>query len=580
MHRRTFTRVAPMRARFCFYACMAVALFLTWRLYDVQALKGPIYAREALAQRSDTIAVFARRGSILDRYGNVLVRSLPSESVYAVPRELADPDDTQRRLRQIFGPLDPTLVAALHDRHRWFVWIARKVSHESASRVRALGQVGLEVKEEDTGLRVDTAGRLASNVLGFVGTDENGLDGVEYAYDDVLRGRSGRVTLETDEFGRPIPFGRERVLTPAQPGSNVELTIDPYVQFVAERTLDAQMRTYRALDGCVIVMDPWTGEVIAMASAPNFDPNRFWAYTAADRRDGCVLDAYEPGSTFKLVTAAAALDSHRVNLQTRFPARDAIEVGGRTIHNADDGFTSGSSGAETLGEIITYSHNVGAAEVALSIGSKTFYAMERRGGFGTPTLIGLSGENPGIVPPPDTWSGSSLATMAFGQGVSVTPLAMARYYCAIANGGLLMRPRIVRAIYDQQGTLVQRFGPRVVRRVFSRKTAEELQSFLRAVVVRGTGHDTAQVPGYATAGKTGTAEMVVDGEYRAGYYAASFIGTVPYPRARYLIYVKLERPIGAYYGSIVAGPAFAAIARAAMLHAGVLPGGAVASDGE
>jgi len=580
MHRRTFTRVAPMRARVCFYGCMIVAAFLAWRLYDVQALKGPLYAKEALAQRSDTIDVFARRGSILDRYGNVLVRSLPSESVYAVPRELADPDVTAAKLERIVGPLDASVVAALHDRHLWFVWIARKVSHETAARIRALSLLGIDVKEEETGLRVDTAGRLASTVLGFVGTDENGLDGVEYAFDDLLRGRSGRVTLEADEFGRPIPFGRERVVTPPEPGSNIELTVDPYVQFVAERALDAQMRQYHALDGSVIVMDPWTGEVLAMANAPDFDPDRFWAYGADQRRNRSVMDAYEPGSTYKLVTAAAALDSHKVGLSTRFASRDAIEVGGQTIHNADDGFTAGSSGSETLGDIITYSHNVGAAEVALAIGAKTFYDMERRAGFGSTTGIGLPGENPGIVPPPAQWSGSSLATMAFGQGVSVTPLAMARYYCAIANGGLLMQPRIVRAVYDQQGKLIARFGPHVVRRVFSRRTAGELRAFLRSVVVRGTGHVTAGLRGYATAGKTGTASMVVDGAYRAGYYAASFIGMVPYSRPRYVIFVKLERPIGAYYGSVVAGPAFAEIARAAMLHAGVLPGGAVASDGE
>ena len=221
MHRRTFTRIAPMRARICFYACIAVALFLAWRLCDVQALNGPLYAKEALAQRSDTVEVFARRGSILDRNGNVLVRSLPSESVYAVPREIVDPAAAVAKLQSIFGKLDPSVTAALHDRHLWFAWIARKVPHDLASRVRALNLLGVDLKEEETGLRVDTAGRLASTVLGFVGTDENGLDGVEYAFDDVLRGHSGRVTLEADEFGRPIPFGRERIVSPAQPGSNV-----------------------------------------------------------------------------------------------------------------------------------------------------------------------------------------------------------------------------------------------------------------------------------------------------------------------------------------------------------------------
>jgi stage V sporulation protein D (sporulation-specific penicillin-binding protein) len=579
MHRRTFTRVAPMRARISFYACITVALFLAWRLCDVQALKGPLYAKEALAQRSDTVEVFARRGSILDRYGNVLVRSLPSESVYAVPREIVDPAVAIAKLQGIFGKLDPSVATAMHDRHLWFAWIARKVPHDFASRVRSLNLLGVALKEEETGLRVDTAGRLASTVLGFVGTDENGLDGVEYAYDDVLRGHSGRVTLEADEFGRPIPFGRERVVSPAQPGSNVELTIDPYLQFAAEQALQEQVRTYHALDGTAIVMDPSTGEILALANAPNFDPNRFWIYGQDARRDRAVMDAYEPGSTFKLVTAAAALDSGKVGLASRFPAHDTLEVGGRTIHNAEDGFMAGTGSSETLEQIVAYSHNVGAAEVGLSIGGKTFYDMERKAGFGTPTAVGLPGENPGIVPPPDQWSGSSLATMAFGQGVSVTPLAMARYYCAIANGGLLMQPRIVSAVYDQQGNLVRRTQPRVVRRVFSRRTAAELRSFLRSVVVRGTGDPTAQVAGYATAGKTGTASMVVDGRYLSGYYAASFIGMVPYPRARYVIYVKVERPIGSYYGSVVAAPAFAQIARAAMLHAGVLPGGLVARNG-
>jgi cell division protein FtsI/penicillin-binding protein 2 len=426
---------------------------------------------------------------------------------------------------------------------------------------------------------VDTGGRIASTVLGFVGTDENGLDGVEYTYDDVLRGRSGRITLEADEFGRPIPFGNERVVTAAQPGSSVQLTIDPYLQFAAEKALAKQVTAFHALDGTAIVMDPWTGEILAMANQPNFDPNHFWKYNENQRRDRAVMDAYEPGSTYKLITAAAALESHKVTLNSRFPAHDTLQIGGRTIHNAEDGFMAGTGGSETLEQIVEFSHNVGAAEVGLSIGGKTFYAMERKAGFGSPTGVDLPGENPGIVPPPSQWSGSSLATMSFGQGVSVTPLAMVRYYCAIANGGLLMQPHIVRTVYAADGGIVRRTTPKVVRRVFSTRTAQELRTFLRAVVLHGTGDPTAQIPGYATAGKTGTASMVVDGEYRAGYYAASFIGMVPYPRPRYVVYVKVERPIGSYYGSVVAAPAFSEIARAAMLHAGVLPSAIVARNG-
>lgn len=570
MHERTFARVAPMRVRLLFYACAFVAAFLAWRLYDVQVIHGPLYGREALEQRSDVVDVYARRGSILDRNGNVLVRSLPSQSIYAVPRDLDDPDATAAKLEKIVGKLDPSVIRALHDKQSWFVWIARKVPHDVAERVSALNLPGVALKSEETGLRVDTGGHLASTVLGFVGTDENGLDGIEYAYDSVLRGRSGSVSLEADEFGRPIPFGRERVVKRAVPGESIELTIDSYLQFVAERALAKQMSAFRALDGTAIVMDPHTGAILAMANLPDYDPNHFWRYSDAQRRDRAVMDAYEPGSTYKLITAAAALESHKVTLASRFPARETIEVGGRVLHNADDDMPV-IGDTETLSQIVEYSHNVGAAEVGLRIGPSTFYAMERKAGFGTPTGVGLPGENPGIVPAPDSWSGSSLATMSFGQGVSVTPVAMARYYCAIANGGLLLQPRIVRAVLDARGRVVQVHAEKVVRRVFSERTAAELRNILRLVVLHGTGDPSAQVPGYEAAGKTGTAQMVVDGTYRTGWYAASFIGMVPYQDPRFVIYVKLERPIGGYYGSEVAAPAFVAIARAAMLHAGVMP---------
>jgi stage V sporulation protein D (sporulation-specific penicillin-binding protein) len=571
MHQRTFARVAPMRAKIFFYACVLVACYLSWRLYDVQVIHGARYAADALDQRSDLVPVFARRGSILDRNGAVLVRSLPSESVYVVPHDLKNADDTVRALTAIFGKLDDDQIAAIHDRSMQFVWIARKVPHELAERVQHLGLDGVKIKQEDTGERIDANGRLASTVLGFVGTDENGLDGIEYQDDALLRGRSGKMMLETDNLGYAIPFGQESIVKPAQAGLNLQLTLDSYLQFVAESALGQAVKTFHALDGTAIVMDPWTGEIIALANLPDYDPSAFWKFTDDERRDRAVMDAYEPGSTYKLLTAAAALDSGKVTLSSRFPAHDTLQIGGRTIHNAEDGFMAGAGTSETLEDIIKYSHNVGAAEVGLAVGANTFYAMEQKAGFGEPTGVGLPGENPGIVPPPSEWSDSSLATMSFGQGVSVTPLAMIRYYCAIANGGVLMKPQILRSIYDQQGTLLFKQPPQAERRIFSQRTAAELRSFLRAVVLSGTGNPTAQVKGYSTAGKTGTAQMVVDGQYRKGMYAASFIGMVPYEHPRYVILVKIERPIGSYYGSVVAAPVFTEIARAAMMHAGILP---------
>ncbi len=570
MHKRTFSRVGPRRAKLLFYGMLFVALYLTWRLVDVQLVKGPVYAKEALEQRSDTVEVFARRGSILDRQGNVLVRSLPSESVYAVPHDLADPDKAIAQLQPVVGKIDKETSQLMHDRHLQFVWIARKVPHDEADKVQALDLPGISLIEEDTGRRVDVAGQSASTLLGFVGIDENGLAGLEYTFDDLLKGTSGRITIEADEFGRPIPFGQEKIVKPAKPGLSLELTLDSYLQFVTESALEKQVKTYHAASGTAIVMDPYTGEVLAMANFPHFDPNAYWKFPSDDYRDRAVQDAYEPGSTFKLVTAAAALEYGHTPFSERFPSLGPLEIGGRRIYNAVDGLTPDPAG-DTLETIIADSLNVGAAEVALHIGGSAFYKMEQRAGFGRPTQIGLSGENPGIVPAPSEWSGSSLPTMAFGQGVSVTPIAMARFYCAIANGGVLLRPRIVRSILDAQGNPLYTYPTEVEHRVFSQKTAEELRGFLRAVVVRGTGNPSAQIPGYSTAGKTGTAQMVKDGEYEPGAYVASFIGMVPYEHPRYVIYVKVERPEGAIYGSVVAAPAFDEIAKAAMLHAGVFP---------
>ena len=544
MHRRTFSRVAPRRAKILFYIVSAIALALGWRLVDVQVLKGPIYAKQALAQRSDTVDVFARRGSILDRDGNVLAYSLPSESIYAVPHDIANAGKTIAQLQKILGKISNSTTALLEDRTLQFVWVARKIPHDQADAISALQLPGVSVMEEDTGRRVDLAGRTASTVVGFVGIDENGLAGVEYTFDDLLKGTSGRVTLEADEFGHPIPFGKQRAIRAAKPGMTIELTIDPYLQFVAESALKKQVDEFHAQSGTALVMDPFTGEVLALADLPHFDPNTYWKFSADARRERAVQDAYEPGSTFKLLTAAAALESGKVTTSSYFPARSSIEVGGRVIHNAEDDMpVRGSS--ETLEDIIAYSHNVGAAEVGMYIGRSTFYAMEMRAGFGVPTHVGFAGENPGIVPSPAEWSDSSLATMAFGQGVSVTPLALARYYCAIANGGLLVRPRLLRAIFDSQGRLVYSYGTEIERRVFSKRTADTLRRFLRAVVVRGTGNPSAQLTGYTTAGKTGTAQVVENGRYEPGAYIASFIGMIPYEHPRYLIYVKVERPQGA-----------------------------------
>jgi stage V sporulation protein D (sporulation-specific penicillin-binding protein) len=568
---RAFARVAPVRAKVSLVAVVALAMLLAGRLGDLQIREGPKLARQALRQHAEIVDSFARRGAILDRTGGVLVRSLPSESIYAAPPEVADPHATALKLAPLLRKPARDLEPALRDKTE-FRWLARKVSHEVAQRVEALNLPGIGTKGEETGHRFVTSGRLASTVVGFTGTEENGLDGLEYAQDALLRGKPGRVRIEADQFGRSIPFGETHVVEKAVAGNTIVTTLDPYLQFESERLLRAAVKKWSARSGTAIVMDPWSGELLAVANVPDFDPARFGASPPDAWRDRAIDSAYEPGSTFKLITAAAALESGKFAPNVRFPARDALEVGGRTIHNAEDGMMAAGMGAsESIEQIIAYSHNVGAAEIGLATGAAAMNRTIRKFGFGDPTGVELPGENPGIVIDPKDFSGSTLATVSFGHSISTTPLALARAYAAIANGGLLLRPRIMSAIEDANGKTVYRYGPEIERRAISARTAATLRGYLRAVVLKGTGNPTARVAGYTTAGKTGTAQVVEDGRYLGGAYVASFVGMIPAERPRYVILVKVERPRGSIYGSQVAAPVFAQLARAAMFHAGIMP---------
>jgi cell division protein FtsI/penicillin-binding protein 2 len=498
------------------------------------------------------------------------VRSLPSESIYAVPTDITDPHLVAIKLAPLLRKPASVLEPVLRDKSD-FRWLARKVPHDVAERVDALQITGIGRKGEETGTRFVASGRLASTVVGFTGTEENGLDGLEYWADKLLRGTPGRTRIEADQFGRSIPFGETHVVERAVPGKTLVTTLDPYLQFESERLLRAAVKKWSARNGTAIVMDPWSGELLAVANVPDFDPAHFGAFSSDAWRNRAISDAYEPGSTFKLITAAAALESGKFPPGVRFPARDSLQIGGRTIYNAEDGMMAASMGTESIEQIVAFSHNVGAAEVGLATGPRAMYRTIRKFGFGDPTDVELPGENPGIVTDPKDWSGSSLATISFGHGISTTPIALARAYAAIANGGLLMRPRILAAIEDSNGKLVYRYGPEIERRVISKHTAATLRGYLRSVVLRGTGNPTARVSGYTTAGKTGTAQVVENGAYLGGAYVASFIGMIPAERPRYVILVKVERPHGSIYGSQVAAPVFAELARAAMFHAGIMP---------
>jgi cell division protein FtsI/penicillin-binding protein 2 len=563
-----------VRAAILFWGSCAISIYLLTRLFGVQVRDGAVLAAGAGQEHQSVFDISGKRGDIVDRFGVPFATNLPSAAVYAQPADVSDPKAEAAALAPILGMSAKTLMSELKA-DASFVYLKREVTKPVAERVARLNLRGIATNEEPLGVRVDPQGRVGSTLVGFTGVDNQGLAGIEYAFNDELAGQAGKVVESTDNAGRPIPFGG-RVVNPALVGDSVVLTIDRMLEFEAEDVLKRTVDRYHAQDGAVIVMRVQTGEIIALANYPNFDPNDYAASAQSAWRDRAITDPFEPGSTFKLITATAALDSGKVTLDDTFPAVDAIEVGNRIIHNADDGLMASGRSRETLDDIVVYSHNVGAAEVALRVGKQTMYDYIRRFGLDQPTGVDLPGESGGLVGTPDTWYGSRLATIGFGQGVSITALQLARAYCAIANGGQLMRPLIVRSVIAPNGRPVKSYKPQPQGRVMKPQTAAELLKMLRDVFTRGTARAIG-VPGYALAGKTGTAQMVIDGSYVPGAYTASFVGIVPADRPQYVILIKVDHPQGEYYGSIVAAPAFADLASRVLWREGVLPKHASAS---
>ncbi|HEY7980702.1 MAG TPA: penicillin-binding protein 2 [Candidatus Eremiobacteraceae bacterium] len=566
-----------LRALLLFWALFAVVTLLGARLYRVQVRDGAALAASAGHEQEATIELSGKRGDILDRFGVPFATSLPASAVFAQPSDVTDIPGEAAKLAPALGLSNKSVRGDMATKSS-FVYLARNVPRDKADAIARLGLPGIGTLEEPLGLRVVPQGRVGSTLVGFTGIDNQGLAGVEFEFNDLLKGQAGQVVEATDNSDRPIPFGR-RVISAPVVGDTVVLTVDRMLEYEAEEVLRETASAYHAEDASVIIMRAQTGEILALANYPNFDPSRFALSPESSWRNRAITDPYEPGSTFKVITAAAALDSGKVTTDDTFAARDQIEVGGRIIHNADDGMMASGHAYETVDDIVTYSHNVGAAEIALRTGEHTMYDYIKRFGLDEPTGVDLPGESGGILGSPEDWYGSRLATIGFGQGVSVTALQLANAYCAVANGGLLMKPMIAREILGPDGKVVQTFKPQIVRRVIKPETSAALLTILRDVVKRGTG-TAAQIPGYALAGKTGTAQMVIGGQYVMGAYTASFAGIIPADKPQYVILVKFDRPQGQYYGSVVALPAFRDLAARVFWREGIMQrgGGAQIAD--
>jgi cell division protein FtsI (penicillin-binding protein 3) len=539
------------------------ALAIEVRLGYLQTVLRPELQARAESQHHRRLAAPAKRGDIVDRHGNVLATSVDEDSIYAVPSELKDKEQAVNRLCEALRDCvarDRQRLLERFNNQRAFAYVKRQISPDAARRVAALGLDGIGFIKESRRFYPNT--RLAAHALGYAGIDNNGLSGIESAYDSQIRGKDGTVLVTTDARGHVF----SRVERPPTAGSSIELTIDRYLQFIVERELHAGVVENRALGGSVVVLDPATGEILAMASEPTFNPNVFGDSSESARRNRAVQDLYEPGSTFKIVTASAAIEERVMATSALIDTSPGIlRIGHRII----DEFRGHNYGVLSFSDVLIKSSNVGAVKIGFRLGAERLGRYVERFGFGRPISPDFPGESPGIVWSPDKWTEDAIASVSMGYQVGVTPLQMVAAASAIANGGELMEPRIVRAVYrDNRRYAVK---PKVLRRAVEPTTAAALTSIMEAVTTDGTAK-RAQIDGYTVAGKTGTASKLIGGRYSASENNVSFVGFAPSRKPAVAIIVMIDAPhANGNSGGGVAAPIFSRIAGPAMRYLGVAP---------
>jgi cell division protein FtsI (penicillin-binding protein 3) len=561
----TEIRIEGLRTRtLIFAACLALAfLGLLGRLAYLQVWKHDEYARLAENQHAKTVPLRPKRGPSLDRGGQALAVSSRADALYVTPGKVEDASRLAARLAPILAEPARDLARKLTVSKK-FAPVRRRLTPDMARAVRDLKDPSLTLVEDS--LRLYPNRELAAQLIGFEGAEGKGLAGMEQMWDEHLAGVEGRAVVERDALGREVT-GAPIVLKPSVAGQGIMLTIDATIQYLAEKEVDAAWRRTRAKAAMAVAMDPRTGEILAMAIRPTYNPNAFATATDDDRRARAVTDPFEPGSTFKVIMAASALEEGVVRPTDRiFGENGAITIANSTIHDWK------KYGWLTFTEVLQNSSNVGSIKVGMQIGKERYYKYMTAFGFGAPTNLGLPGESRGQLRPPAQWSGLSLATMSIGQEISVTAVQMIAAFSAVANGGRLMQPQIIRAVVDAQGREIRSFEPKTVRQVISPETARTLTEMMVNVVANGTGRHAA-IPGYDVAGKTGTAQKMdpATRRYSRAPGVLSFVGFVPADDPRLTMIVLLDEPKNEKWGSEAAAPIFAAIGREALRYLNVPP---------
>ncbi len=493
------------------------------------------------------------RGDIYDRNLQKLAIDCKVSSLYASPNQISTESKPAMAtaLSDILG-MDREIIFDRLSRDKSFVWIAREVEKEIAAEITGLGLEGLKLMKENK--RFYPKGRLASHIIGFTGIDDRGLEGIELEYDDFLKGKPGYRQTIRDAKRRDILSGDISFVPPSN-GLDIVLSIDEAIQYIAQTYLDNACKKRKAKSGTVIVMDPYTGDILALANHPSYDLNAVSTTNADVRRNRAFTDIYEPGSVFKIVTASCALENDVAAMDQEFFCEDGeYYIGGRILHDHKP------HGTLTFTEVFEKSSNIGVTKIAEIIGKDELYRFIKLFGFGEASGIKATGEVQGIIRRPDEWSGVSISAVPMGQEVAVTSIQLIMAMSAIANGGELLEPHIVSRIVSEDNNVIKSSSRAVKRRILSKATAKKMKSILKGVVERGTGRN-ARLDLYTSAGKTGTAQKVgPDGKYSHSKFVASFIGFAPVNRTRIAVLVSLDEPQGTYYGGTVAAPVFKEVA--------------------
>jgi cell division protein FtsI/penicillin-binding protein 2 len=550
------------RITFLFILFIIFYFLLIYRLYNIQVIQSDKFEEIAQQEHLTSFSIEGERGNIYDRNLKKLVVNVKVQSLFAIPPKIENPREAALKISLILN-LETKEVLDKLNQKRPFVWIKRKLNETEVEEIKKLNLEGLDFLKENK--RFYPKNYLASNLMGFVGIDNQGLEGLELFFDQELKGLPGLVVLERDALGGKIPLSIKELNT-HRDGNSIVLTIDEVIQYITEEALDKAFQKYKAKAGVAIVVEPKTGEVLAIAVRPSYDPNYFNKYALDLWRNLAITNAYEPGSTFKIVTIATALEEGVVKLDDQFYCKGWTNYNRHIFHDIHQ------HGSQNLTDIVKNSCNVGVIQVGTRLEQKVFEKSIRRFGFGTLTEINLPGEVNGLIRSSKDWSKISLASISIGQEISITPIQLIMAVSAIANRGTLMKPLIVKEILDSNQNSVKVFKPKPVRQVVSVETALTMTKILEQVVIDGTGRE-AKLDEYQVAGKTGTGQIFdfATGKYSNSAYTSLFVGYVPAENPKMSILILLDQPKGSYYGGTVAAPVFKEIASKVLPYLSIPP---------